>query len=106
MKWIILLTLAAAVLTALVAASPASAATEKRCTQVVFTPESEDVATKIRARGVTCGMARDFIRDSKGKPGTRYRGFACTSTLVESAELPYTRYRCTADGDRIRWRRY
>jgi hypothetical protein len=60
----------------------------------------------IRATGLTCGLARDFIRDSAGRPGARFRGFACTSAAFAHADgLPYTRYRCTGAGDVIRWRR-
>jgi hypothetical protein len=60
----------------------------------------------IRATGMTCGLARDFIRDSAGRPGARLRGFACTSAGVAKADgPPSTHYRCTGAGDVIRWRR-
>ncbi|HVL31555.1 MAG TPA: hypothetical protein VM299_04915 [Solirubrobacteraceae bacterium] len=84
----------------------AGAAT-KRCASVAFTPDSEDLASDIRATGLTCGLARDFIRDSAGRPGPRFRGFRCASTSVNAVDaLPYRRYRCTGAGDVIRWRRY
>jgi len=79
----------------------------RACAHVAFTPQSDDMAANIRARGLTCGLARDFIRDSEGRPGDRFRGFRCASTEVENPEgLPYTRYRCTGAGDVIRWRRF
>ena len=79
----------------------------RACGQVGFTPDSEDMAADIRATGITCGIARDFVRDSSGRPGERFRGFRCRSTEVDRTDaLPYTRYRCVADGDVIRWRRY
>ena len=82
-------------------------AVTRRCGQVAFTPNSEDVASHIRATGLTCGLARDFVRDSRGRPGPRFRGFRCRSTAVNDPEaLPYRRYRCTGAGDVIRWRRY
>ena len=102
------LALAAATLATFAAAvAPATAGepTTRSCGQVNFTPNSDDVAAAIRATGLTCGLARDFVRDSEGRPGRRFRGFTCTSTAVD-AELPYRRYRCTGAGDVIRWRRY
>ena len=104
MKWICVL-VAAAVLVPL-AGAPSAAAASRACKQVNFTPNSDDLATGIRASGVTCRYARDFVRDSGGRPGRRYRGFTCTRAKVEDEALPYTRYRCTRPGDLIRWRRY
>ena len=107
MKWtiaLVVMTVAALPLFAL--SSGSQAATTKSCAQVPFTPNSDDVAGEIRATGLTCGLARDFILDSEGRPGKRFRGFRCTSTTVGGATLPYTSYRCTGAGDVIRWRRY
>ena len=104
---LIVLVLAAALLALAATAGPATAGqqTTRNCGQVNFTPNSDDVAAQIRATGLTCGLARDFVQDSEGRPGRRFRGFTCTSTAVEDA-LPYRRYRCTGAGDVIRWRRY
>ena len=100
---------AAAVVVAVIAAMPAAAGAHtvptRSCGQVGFTPNSDDAASSIRATGLTCELARDFIRDSKGRPGARFRGFACSSTAVDAA-LPYRRYRCSGAGDVIRWRRF
>lgn len=79
----------------------------RACGQVGFAPNSDDVAARIQARGLTCGLARDFVRDSNGRPGARFRGFRCKSTDVKNPQgLPYSRYRCTGADDVIRWRRY
>ena len=103
-------TVPAIVVAGLLALPSATMAHEPRtrsCGQVAFTPDSDDVAANIRATGLTCGLARDFVRDSSGRPGERFRGFRCESTAVENPEeLPYARYRCVGDGDVIRWRRY
>ena len=99
------LLLALAALLSLGGASTASAAT-RSCAQVNFTPNSDDLASNIRVSGVSCRYARDFIKDSEGRPGRRYRGFRCTRAKVETDSLPYTRYRCERPGDLIRWRRY
>ncbi len=106
MKFILALAILAAMpLFALAGAAPA--ATTKSCAQVPFTPNSDDVAGNIQATGVTCGIARDFILDSEGRPGKRFRGMKCTAgAKVETATMPYTSYRCTGAGDVIRWRRY
>ncbi len=79
----------------------------RACGQIAFTADSEDMAANIRATGLTCGLARDFVRDSSGRPGDRFRGFRCRSTQVDNPDaLPYTRYRCVGAGDVIRWRRF
>ena len=109
MRRILTLVLAAALLVPLAAtAGPATAGTPttRQCGQVNFTPNSDDVAAAIRATGLTCGLARDFVRDSEGRPGRRFRGFTCMSTAQDDAALPHRRYRCTGAGDVIRWRRY
>ena len=100
----------AVVVVALLAMAPSAGghqASTKRCANVAFTPNSDDLAANIEATGLTCGLARDFIRDSAGRPGARFRGFRCTrSSQPNPQALPYTRYRCTGAGDVIRWRRY
>ena len=102
---IALLLIAATALLSLGGASTASAAT-RSCAQVDFTPNSDDLAGKIRVSGVSCSYARDFVKDSEGRPGKRFRGFTCTREKVETDTLPYTKYRCTRPGDLIKWRRY
>lgn len=104
-------TAAAAVAASLVVApaAPAHHSPVKKCRDVAFTPGSDDMAASIRARGVSCSFARDFIRDSDGRPGTRYGGFRCQSRFVDSTEsLPHTRVRCTSrdQGMAMSWKRY
>ena len=107
MKWSTAALLTALLLAAtLVATASAGSGTTRKCASVPFTPNSDDVAADIRATGLTCGLARDFVLDSNGRPGKRFRGFTCTSASVETGQLPYTRYRCTGAGDVIRWRRF
>ncbi len=90
----------------LVPAAPAHHSA-KSCRDVAFSPNSEDMAADVRARGVGCRFARDFIRDSEGRPEARYGGFRCRSRLVEPSDsLPYTRYRCTSGEGTISWKRY
>ena len=91
---------------ALVACGDESGPGFRTCADVGFTPQSDDIAVHIRARNVTCADARDFVRDSEGRPGDSFRGFTCTRRVIAADELPHTNWRC-ADGDRvIRWQRY
>ena len=93
---------------ALTLAVPATAATGFRsCRPVAFTPNSDDVASSVRVRAVSCRSARAFIRDSEGRPGRRFRGYRCTGRSYEpDLGLAYTQYRC-ASGERvIRWKRF
>ena len=92
-----------------VAAPPAMAAPSadfRSCRQVNFTPNSDDVAAAVRVRNVRCWYARRFIRDSEGRPGSTFRGFACTSRQGPDDGLAHTIYRCARDAKVIRWKRF
>ena len=93
-------------LTALLALAPAASAgttgSLRDCGDVAFTPNSDDMGSDIAARGVTCKVARGFVRAAKGRPGARFRGYACTVKNLDTA-LPSKRYRCTDGGKLIRW---
>ncbi len=85
----------------------AAAAETRACADVAFTPASDDVAAAVRARGVTCAVARAFIRSSDGHPSARHRGYACTRTVVDIPEvLPHSRYDCRRGERRVTWKRY
>lgn len=99
MKWI----LALAVVVAAVALAPAAASGALRdCGQIAFTPNSDDMASGIKADGVTCRTARRFIRAVDGNAPKRFRGYRCTSKALDS-ELPAKRYRCVDGSKLIRW---
>ncbi len=105
-----LLTVAAAVAALLAlggaTATPAQAAMT-RCADVAFTPNSDDVAASIRTKDVSCRYARDFIRDSGGRPGARYRGFTCERRSIEpAAGLPYLRFQCVRGARAIHFKRF
>ena len=78
----------------------------KKCQNVAFTPNSDDVAASIRVRKVPCSYARDFIRDFDAAPAERYAGYRCTWRSVNSDSLPYTRFRCDRYGQTMIWHRY
>ncbi len=78
-----------------------------RIRDVFFTPRSDDLAVSIRVGGVGCRYARDFIRDSNGRPARRYRGFTCGRRSVDRPDtLPHTRYRCGRATRVIFWKRF
>ena len=102
MKWIfpLTLTLATFALAALVPA--ASSGAVRDCGEIAFTPNSDDLASEIRAESVSCRTARRFIRAVDGNAPRRFRGYRCTRKNLDTA-LPARRYRCTDGGKLIRW---
>ena len=92
-----------AVLATLALALPACGDDEQPvadCGLVAFTPQSDDGAFEIRARGVDCTVARSVARGSRdvraSAPRYRARGFACTGGATGGDDaLPGTAYRCT-----------
>ncbi len=89
-------------------ASPAQAAVAMtRCADVAFTPNSEDMAASIRTKNVSCRYARDFIRDSNGRPGARFRRFTCERRSIEPSDgLPYLRFQCVRGAQAIHFKRF
>lgn len=83
------------------------------CTNIAFTPNSEDTAAEIQVKGVTCDTADPVIRAVKGQVGKNYdlNGFTCVTTgQTESETLPYYSYTCTGiagyDNQHILFRKY
>jgi hypothetical protein len=75
--------------------------TGQRCENVAFTPASDHGAFGIRARNVTCAVAREVARG--GEDGDlRYRraGLSCRG-IFDDAGLARTVYRCTRRGERV-----
>ncbi len=77
----------------------------RSCRPVAFTPNSDDMAMNIRARGVGCAYARDFIRGFDTADSLRYRGYTCTSRSVETEVSIAADIRCTRGTRIISWRR-
>ena len=78
----------------------------KKCQNVAFTPNSDNMAAYIRVRRISCSYARDFIRDFDAAPAHRYAGYRCTWRSVDADSLPYTRFRCDRYGQTMIWHRY
>ena len=79
----------------------------KKCQNVAFTPNSDDVAAYIRVRQISCSYARDFIRNFDAAPAERYAGYVCKWRAVDAPDsLPYTRFRCERGMQTMIWHRY
>ena len=102
MKWLPILILVAAAVASVPAEAGAAGTAAKRCGQIAFTPNSDDMASRIRATGVSCRTARRFIRAVDGTAPRRFRGYRCTSRSLDT-ELPSRRYRCVDGSRRISW---
>src|SRR5687767_10056479 len=101
MKLTLLLALAVLALAPSAIAADGTTAT-RDCGEVAFTPDSDDMASDVAARCVSCRYARGSVRAAKGRPGKSFRGYACTKKPLDTA-LPPWRYRCVQDGELIRW---
>lgn len=83
-----------------------------RCTDVGFTPNSDNVASAIVAYGVSCQEAEAVVRTVggplgpvNGAPRGEANGFTCIRTSQEDRGLPSAEYVCTRGGQRITFTR-
>jgi hypothetical protein len=75
--------------------------TGRRCASVTFTPDSDHGAFNIRARNVTCAVARRVARRSEGGSLRYHRaGLRCRG-IFDEAGLAQTVYRCSRPGARV-----
>jgi len=71
------------------------------CEPVGFTPDSEDVASDIRATGLSCAEASVFVRaagqvtSSGGPEEVDVDGYRCVRTASQEDPLPRSSYECT-----------
>jgi hypothetical protein len=71
------------------------------CPMLAFTPDSDHGAFSIRARNVSCAVARDVARGAvSGDRRYRRAGLRCRGTF-DPHRLPKTVYRCTRPGARV-----
>jgi len=76
--------------------------TGRRCGTVVFTPNSDHGAFRVRARNVTCAVARYVAGGAiGGDPRYRRAGLRCRGTFDDGTALPGTIYRCRRPGVRV-----
>jgi len=89
-------------------AAPATA----ECNDVGFAPNSDNMASDIVARGLSCEEAGAVVRKAGGPLGPlggaargEADGFTCIRTSQEDTGLPSARYECTRGGQRITFTR-
>ncbi len=89
------------------ATSTTRAAQTLDCQPVPFTPNSEDVASSIKATGLTCAEAEAFVRiagrqtSSGGPAELEVEGYRCVRTRTVQEPLPQASYECTSGTKKI-----
>jgi hypothetical protein len=82
-------------------ATTTTAAVTRDCATVGFTPNSEDAASSIKATGLPCAEAEDFVRiagrrTSVGGPAQLdVEGYHCVQVRTVQEPLPQAFYECT-----------
>ncbi|HVE93444.1 MAG TPA: hypothetical protein VNB24_00885 [Acidimicrobiales bacterium] len=85
-----------------VPSTTAVAASTQKCKTVGFSPNSEDAASDVTARGLSCAEAERFVeiagrRTSSGGPDrVSVEGYTCQRTRYEDEPLPRSYYSCTS----------
>ena len=103
--------LAMAVIALLVAAWPAPAhfaAKGEKCRRVVFTPQSDDVATNIHKREISCRRARRIVTIYRRQGDRTPLGFTCRFRAHDPDNgLGHTDALCWNTGNRrVSWAQY
>lgn len=90
-------------------AGASASADTVRCGHIGFTPNSDDLATRIRATGVSCRKARGLVRRVRerhdfvsGPRRFRAGGYRCR-VVTEEMGLAIGHYRCRAGATRVAW---
>jgi len=77
------------------------------CQPVPFTPNSEDLASDIKATGLTCAEAEAFVRiagrqtSSGGPAELDVEGYHCVRTRTVQEPLPRAFYECTSGAKKV-----
>ena len=95
----------------LVAAMPAQAhypGKGEKCKPVKFTPQSDDVASSIRKREISCRRARRIVTIVRRKGDLTPQGWSCGYRAHDPSDgLGHTDFRCTNTGGRwLKWAQY
>ena len=81
--------------------------TPATCESVPFTPNSEDIASDVRAVGISCDEAEAFVRragartSSGGPADLDVDGYRCVRTRTEEDPLPRSFYECSSGSKRV-----
>jgi hypothetical protein len=102
----ILITALALVLAAAVPASAHYRGVGKRCGSIQFTPQSDDGASAIRAKNVSCRRARRIVRAIRRGNNSPF-GYNCRGRGHDPANgLAHTDVICTKGDRRVTWAAY
>jgi hypothetical protein len=72
----------------------------KDCGKVVFTPQSDDASSAIRAKGTSCRTARRIVK--AWRRGNRSPlDFRCRARNHDNNNLAHADVKCTRDGKRV-----
>jgi hypothetical protein len=71
-----------------------------RCADVPITPNSDDVVTDIRARGVTCRVARRVARQ-QATTDANTAGYTCRTREHDDGSMPHRDVRCRRGASRV-----
>jgi hypothetical protein len=77
----------------------------KDCGVVVFTPQSDDASSDIRARGTSCRTARRIVKSWERGNRSPLR-FRCRARAHEGNDLAHQDVKCTRTGKRVTFAAY
>jgi hypothetical protein len=72
----------------------------KDCGKVVFTPDSDDASSDIRAKGTSCRTARRIVKSYR-RGNKSPLGFRCRARNHDNNNLAHSDVKCTRDGKRV-----
>jgi hypothetical protein len=72
----------------------------KDCGKIVFTPQSDDASTDIRAKGTSCRKARRIVKAWR-RGNKSPLGFRCRARNHDKNTLAHSDVKCTRDGKRV-----
>ena len=108
MRWTFALVALSALLVAAFPAPAHFAAKGEKCRRVVFTPQSDDVATNIRKREISCRRARRIVTIYRRQGDRTPLGFTCRFRAHDPDNgLGHTDALCWNTGNRrVSWAQY
>jgi hypothetical protein len=75
------------------------------CGRIGFDPQTDNVATNIRARHTSCRRARRIVR-AVYKGNREPFGYRCRSRLHDDGGLTFRHWMCTKNLARVTWDKY
>ena len=98
-------TLAALVVAVAAFAAFPGTASAGHCGRIGFTPQTDNIAANIHARGTSCRRARRIVRAVYNGNRSPF-GYRCRSRPRDDGGLFYRRWVCTKNDARVTWNKY